>query len=674
MKSPRRRAVAYRSVSAVLAVTLLGSLLAACAPAPTPGGPTPQQQFCEFWDKAAEEAPSQDNALLVKSDVVAMADEAQVIGSSCLASGAKVELDGAVLAEGTEVPVEQGTASTETVAAVTGDEIGPGEIVLDNVRVRALSASIGLNGITLRGNVDLTLSGVTSTVGFTGTLSNLNTWSVNLASANLIIPGITTSPVLFSGTLRVAYGVPSLSLAASATSVKVGDVTVANAALKVDASPVAGVKAKVEGNLKIGPSTVAGIVDVGFDKTGTLVSAKANIDARLVGTMAGGKKADLTGKVKIEGNGQKSVVSFAGSGVLGDLVVNEANGSLSLASNKATFVGKVDVAQGASSVRFNGSIVWDGITAYTPFLTLEGEGEFSGTLADGKTVSVAGNISTEVVGGQLRAVVNGNFKVGTLAANGSAIVEVNGATTTLFVDASLVDAGFAAKLEGAVIITDGVAETVQLDAVVDGSVKLGDATLTGATLSIRSSNGNPLDLSFSGGLKVGNQLNLSGSLAASFGPNGGLLNMTGNLSGSALLDSWGLVDFAGGVAVTVERVTVNGTGSLRTTNFPLGVSFKGTFTSSLSEPTWSLTGSGKLSIASLNIASARLSLSQTAGMQATRAGFYLSIIGIPTYLEGNFYMKAEGGCSKVQLTGGSFLARPLAALILPGIINCPVSI
>ena len=59
-------------------------------------------------------------------------------------------------------------------------------------------------------------------------------------------------------------------------------------------------------------------------------------------------------------------------------------------------------------------------------------------------------------------------------------------------------------------------------------------------------------------------------------------------------------------------------------------------------------------------------------MKATRAGFYLSIIGIPTYLEADFYLKSTGGCDKVILTGGSFLARPLARLALPGIVGCPV--
>jgi hypothetical protein len=61
-------------------------------------------------------------------------------------------------------------------------------------------------------------------------------------------------------------------------------------------------------------------------------------------------------------------------------------------------------------------------------------------------------------------------------------------------------------------------------------------------------------------------------------------------------------------------------------------------------------------------------------MKATRVGFYFSIIGIPVYFEGDFYMNAGGGCSKVDITGGSFLAKPILALALPSVIGCPVHI
>ena len=61
-------------------------------------------------------------------------------------------------------------------------------------------------------------------------------------------------------------------------------------------------------------------------------------------------------------------------------------------------------------------------------------------------------------------------------------------------------------------------------------------------------------------------------------------------------------------------------------------------------------------------------------MKATRVGFYFSIIGIPTYFEGDFYMKPAGGCAKVNITGGSFLAKPLLKLALEPLIGCPVNI
>lgn len=677
-----RRPRGGRHAAAALVIALVAGVTAACAPS-APTTPT-SQQFCDFYNKVEQkiaDAPPEvpdaaaldNNAVLVKSEVVAAAAQTTVSGSNCTDSTAKVDLDQAVLAEGKEVPSEQGNASSAPVAAVTGDEISPQQPVLENVQIKALSASIAPTGITVRGNVAVRLSGQTSTIGFIGTLSNLNNWSVTLSSSALTIPGITSSPATFSGTLAVKNGVPTLSLTAAASSAKIGDVTVTGASINLVASPATGVTAAVQGNIKVGPSTAGGVVNVAFDKAGALVSAKADIQAHLVGTQAGGKKIDLTGSVKLEGNAQQTVASFSGSGIVGDLVVNQANGSLTLATNKATFVGVLDVQQGANYVRFNGSIVWDGITAYTPFLTLEGGGEFSGTLNDGQTVSVAGTVETTVVGGQIRAVVSGAFKVGTLKANGTAIVETNGATTTLFVDADLTNAGFAAKLEGAIIITDGRAETVQLDATVNGAVNLGDVTLTGATLSIRSSYGSPLDLSFSGGLKVGNRANLSGTVAASFGPNGALLSMTGQLAGSLTLDSWGLLNFNGSVVASPEQVTLSGSGGISLINFPLGVTFNGTFTSSLTQPSWSLNGSGKLRIASIEIASARLNLSQGVGMKATRAGFYFTLIGIPFYFEGDFYMKPTGGCEKINITGGSLLMRPLLGAILPGVVGCPVN-
>ena len=144
------------------------------------------------------------------------------------------------------------------------------------------------------------------------------------------------------------------------------------------------------------------------------------------------------------------------------------------------------------------------------------------------------------------------------------------------------------------------------------------------------------------------------------------------MGGSLQLDTWGIVDFSGGVVANPEQVTLTGSGGVHLINFPLGITFNGSFTSRLDQPTWQLNGSGRFQIGSITVASARLSLSQTAGMKATRAGFYLSIIGIPTYLEADFYLKSTGGCDKVILTGGSFLARPLARLALPGIVGCPV--
>lgn len=680
-----QRIASWRSRSVKLSALLLAVVLVggACSPTPPsdPGSTsTAQKQFCAFWDDVTT-PPSQegdsaliDNAVLVKSDVVAQADQATVVGESCKEPTAQVNLDGAMIAKGQEVPSVENDSASAPIATVTGDEIAPGTPVLETVRLTSLSAQIGANGITLRGNVALRISGQTSTVGFVGTLTNLDNWSININSSSFNIPGITSTPAKFSGTLRSRGGEITLSFSAAATSAKIGDVTVSGATIDLFASNKTGVKASVAGNIKVGPTTVNGAVNVEFDRAGTLVSAKGDIAARLVGTQADGKTIDLNGSVKFEGNAKETVVSFSGSGVVGDLVVNEANGSLSLATNQATFQGVLDVQSGNNVLRFNGKLVWDGRAAYAPYLQVEGAGEFSGTFNDGQTFNIAGSISAEIIGGQMRSVVTGSLKIGTLKASGTAVVETNGASTTFEIEADLVDAGYAAHLTGAIIVTDGIAELVQLDATVSGAVKLGDITLTNASMSIRSSYGNPLDISFSGAMKLGTKADLTGSAQASIGPNGTLLSLNGQISGSLKLDSWAVVNFNGTIAATSERVTLNGSGRINMTNFPLGLQLNGTLTSSLTSPSWSLSGTGAISIASLRIASARLTLSQAEGMKATRVGFYFSVIGISSYFEGNFYMKPEGGCQKVDITGGGIIAKLALAIALPGIIGCPVNI
>ncbi len=166
--SSTQRTRSGRVTAIAFVVALVAGVTVACAP-PTPTEPS-AREFCEFWDKVEETPPAADNAVLVKDEVVALADDTTVSGAECTDPGATVELDGAVLAEGEEVPSEQGNPDSEPIAAVTGDEIGSGAPVLENLEVRALSASIGANGITVRGNVAVRLSGSTSTIGFTGHL------------------------------------------------------------------------------------------------------------------------------------------------------------------------------------------------------------------------------------------------------------------------------------------------------------------------------------------------------------------------------------------------------------------------------------------------------------------------------------------------------------------------
>lgn len=671
----------YRATGMAIVVALAAGAATSCTP-PSPVGPSPAEQFCSFWNEVQGRGPGADptvleqEAALVKDQVVAFAERTTLAGTSCTDPSAGVTLDDAVLARGTEIAEQPDAGSSKKVAAVTGSLLSADEPILDNVQVGAISATVRPGGISVRGNAQVSLSGTTSTMGFTGTVQDLGNWTANLSSTRFVLPGISAAPVAFDGTLKVSAGVPTLDLTAEASSVQVGDVAVTAATIDVHATPSDGVQASVSGNIKVGPTTVHGRIDIEFDRNGALVSITAEIGARLQGTQADGSTIDLTGDLTIVGNADQTSISFTGSGVLGDLAVKAANGSLILAVNTASFIGVIDVEQGAAVVRLDASIVWDGFSAYA-FVMAQAKGDFSGTLDDGTTVSAKGALTTTFVGNPPQAVVtlDGDFQIGGLRASGSAIVEVNGQTqTTLQIQSAvLTNTGFSGTLHGQIVLVDGEAQEVHLEAAVDGSVTLGDASLTDATLTVDSMYGGPLDISFAGALKVGSAIDMSADVQASIGPDGSLISLNGPVSGSASLSGWNVTSFQGTVVASVEQVTINGGGGVLGPSLGLGAHLVGTFTSRFDQPDWTLNATANVRVGKMNVSNARLRLGRATGMQAIRAGVYVYIIGIRTYLEASIYMDPAGGCSRAVVTGGTGIARLLGRPILGDALGCPIS-
>ena len=657
------------------ALVVLGLVGAACTT--PPGGPPaedPQEQFCEFWENVVEAPPQPDEAVLVKDRVVALADDTAMTGDDCTDPSSRISLDGAVMAEGREIPSELGVPDSAPVAAVTGEEIAPGEPVLENVSIRNLSAEIRPTGITLRGAVEVTISRTVSTIGFVGTMQDLDNWSISLTSSTFTIPGITSSPAAFSGSLRVTNGVPSLTLAASVAAADIGDITIRNATLALSASPADGVKASVAGTLEVGPSSASGTVYLEFDRNGGLVIADADIDVHLVGTQADGGRIDLRGDLELEGNSEETVASFSGSGTIGALQVDNASGSLEMGLDTATFEGVLDVQQGSTWVRFNGTVVWDGQIAYIPLLTAEAGGEYSGTLQNGQNVTVEGVVSTTIVGGQFRTVVTGEFELGTLTAVGSAVVDVNGQTTTFEVDADLVGAGFDANLRGVIVMTDGIAELVVLDATTAGTAQLGDVGLRNAALHIESSYGAPLDISFAGNITVGDKANLFGEVDAVFGPEGTLMSLQGQINnGTFTLDNWNMTSVNGTIQAGAETATVTGAGVVGFASNNVSIGFEGTLTVALGDASWQLDGTGNVRVGDFNLADGRVELSSDGGMELIRAGIYLKALGfINVYVEADVALLPAGGCSEIRLTGGGWAAKTAARNRLPDALGCPV--
>ena len=331
-----------------------------------------------------------------------------------------------------------------------------------------------------------------------------------------------------------------------------------------------------------------------------------------------------------------------------------------------------------STVRMNASIIWDGITASVPYIDLPALGQILGTLINGQVFKADGSISVEVIGGQLRTVVTGDFLIGTLKANGSAIIGTSGTSVTLELDADL--AGRRVRRgasRGAVIITDGLAETIVLDAVGQRArstwatchARRARTCTSRASTAVRSTCPSP-DGSWSEPTPSSTPRS-----KAPFGPNGTLLSLDGQVNGSVQLDDMGRRELHRHGGRQPRAGHADRLGHSLDDQPPAGdhVQRHDHVEADRTRP-GSSTASGSFRIASINMATARLSLSQAAGMKATRVGFYFSILGIPTYFEGDFFLKPSGGCSKVDITAGGLIAKAILAGVLPGVIGCPVNV
>jgi hypothetical protein len=672
--------VSRRTRRGVLGITLAVATVVAGSCTPTPTTPSTPSAFCTLWSTEPTAPPAADNPVLVQTDVVATAASASRTGSSCTDPSAAVNLGGATLAEGQAVTTQLGGTGSATPAdaqptsvATTGPQLAAGAVVLQNLQITSFSVSIGSQGITIKGSVAVTLSGAVSTLSFSGTLASLNSWSVTLASTAMNIPGLTVAPLSFSGTLSSVNGVKSLSLSANAPSLKTGDISVTNASLLVKAGDATGVSALASGRVTVGPSTANGSVQVAFDPMGTLVSANASVSVTLIGEQPNGQLSELDGSATLVGDATTTSATFSASGHLGSTIINQASGSLTLSPDAAAFTGVFDVAQGSNTVRFSGSVNFDGLSASTPTFLLQGAGQVSGTLSDGSVVALNGSIDANSSGGASNFTVDGDIQVGSVHANGTATVTVAGTQSTIQVSGALTSPGFAGSLAGSFTINKGVATAVDLSAGLSSPVVIGDTTVTSAHLDIHSSGG-PLTFSVGGAFTVGTSASLTGSATAVLGPDGSLISLTGSANGNLALDTWGVATFSGSISVTTAAVTVTGTGSVTGTNFPLGVTLSGSFTEALGSQSWTFSGAGGLHLGPINVASARLNFAHDTGMNVDHVGFYFSILFIPTYFELNIKLNPSGGCDNIKIVGGSFLAAPALALILPALVDCPVSL
>lgn len=673
--APRRPSGLGRRRVVLSAVALVG-VIAACSPA-TPSVPDPSAQFCSFWDRVQASMPAPDNPVVVRTGLVALAETATTSGSRCTDTGAAIRLGEATLAEGQEVLVQEGTAGASFVA-VSGSQLAAASPVLDNLSLSTLDATVSARGIEVRGVVSIRLSGVTSAMSFTGTLQDLDNWSVSLSSGAFSVPGITTSPAQFSGVLRSIRGVPSLQLTAAVNSAQVGQVTVRGAEVSLSASPATGVSARVTGELDIGPARVRGTIAVDFDRTGVLLAASADLDLRLQGFQAGGRRVELTGRLQLRGNAVRTEATFVGSGNLGDIQVNQVNASLVVEPNRATLIGLFDITTGSTELRYNGTVLFEGTSVSVLDLTLAAGGEYTGTLANGQIVSVRGVVTVDVIEGQLRTVVTGDFRFGKLRGSGSAVVEIDGNRTVLRVDGAVQLPGLDAEaVTGSIVLDDGAAVAVDLEVMVR-RFDLRNVSVTDARLAVNSTAGSDLAIRFTGNVAVvvsGLRLTLAGALDAVVNDDGLVERLDGRLSGLATISGWRFEDLS--VDLVANQVVTTATGSLtvRTASFPLVVPLDFRFSAGTGSPDWLVTGSGPVRLASLDVARANLELRPGDDtMRAFNATAKVRVGLIDFNFGVEVRLTPSGGCRELRLSRGDATIRWAAVEILRSQIdNCNVT-
>ena len=563
-------------VAAITVVTLVG---AGCTTAPSSPAPV-MEHFCDLWsDVEADPTPSED-AVLVDDGLVARAESASTHGQDCNDPSARVLLDEAELAEGDLLEGEEGPpegvdaqsvslrsgadgddpAPTEPTAVITGERVSKGKDLLDNLRLRSISAWIDHRGITVTGAVDVTLEGVPSTIGYTGTFSDVDNWSIHLSSTAFSIPGITTTPATFSGALVMNGGQPSLTLTAAAAEIEVGDITVRSALLDFSLDSETGLSAYIAGDVEVGRNAFEGEVHVVLDASGNLVSADARVAASLTGWQVGGVRVELDGEVTFTGNTERSLVTFSGSGRIGEVIVHNANGSLAFDRGVVTFEGEVDVTYGENRVRMNGRIIFDEDgNVEVPLLDLEAAGEFSAVLSGGEVVEVKGLVSTETGLGGTYAVVTGAFSIGAIKANGSARIETDYNRTTLqVIDAQLDIGGIAqgGQLSGYVVIEDGIAVEVNFEASME-SMTFGSLSLLGPSMSITSTYNDRLHVALVSDLAVnGDMVTASVDAEARFDEDGLLWLKTHNAEVDVKLDGDMRIHGAAELTADSEDLTV----------------------------------------------------------------------------------------------------------------------
>lgn len=577
--APRRRRTV--ALAALLVVLVTAAACAPTTPSPTTTSttttlPPGQQVLCKIWDQRTHVddqgnpvAPTPPFIYELDDETVVHAREVSQTGKDCTDPAARLRFQqGEIVGKDLYYPPHNHLDGPQFATTAYSLTLAEGQVQTPSVEIASFNIELSTQGIRIYGTLRVTINGVASIVSFDGRFQDLENFSVRLDAPSLQLPGLASRPVSASGSLERRAGENSLRFDAEVPELQVGDIGLERVALHLSATTTTGLQASVQGTARTAGSTATLALSVDFDAAGQLRQVDGAFDLSLSSYASNGDLVQLDGRVRLSGQASALQASFSGSGRIGSDTITNASGSVRIEPGGVVRLdGVFEADRGGSSLRLEGSLVFDGSQAY-PSLQAIAAGAFTGVTAQGEIVEIRGTVTVSNPGGVLTTTVDGALRVGALRGTAHAQVVTNGATTTLQVSGRIASGDIDADVGGTIVFAGTSVESVDLSGRLRRAATVGEVTATGQVRVTGGPNGWQAQID---GRFQGTGVDVSGGASLVVDPNGDLVSLRAGVTGSLSDGRWGVGGFAGSLVADPSTAVLTGRGTVIGSHVNYGV-------------------------------------------------------------------------------------------------------